>query len=339
VNVVVLVVPDLRARVGVRRGRLLIEWTHNGPTRVLETKSGPVPNGAGPFVLPAHGRGEWDSNPRAGYPANGFQDRHLRPLGHPPTPSVAPCCYRPTSGMQDKQEFRDRIWRLLEERGAARFPGTRGRIPNFAGAEAAAERLAGRDEWRKATVIKANPDSPQLPVRTRALKDGKLVFMAVPKLAEPSPFVLLDPSRISGNVRNAASIKGAMRQGRHVLFGQMRRIDLVVCGTVLVNRSGARIGKGGGYSDLEFALLTEAGLIDDETVITTTVHDLQVVDEDLPETDHDFRVDIIATPRAVIRTDARSDRRPPGIIWSHLDREKIAAVPALAELDKERART
>jgi hypothetical protein len=26
----------------------------------------------------------WDSNPRAGRPANGFQDRRLRPLGHPP---------------------------------------------------------------------------------------------------------------------------------------------------------------------------------------------------------------------------------------------------------------
>src|SRR3990170_3621722 len=26
----------------------------------------------------------WDSNPRAGCPANGFQDRRLRPLGHPP---------------------------------------------------------------------------------------------------------------------------------------------------------------------------------------------------------------------------------------------------------------
>jgi hypothetical protein len=29
-------------------------------------------------------REEWDSNPRASCPANGFQDRRLRPLGHPP---------------------------------------------------------------------------------------------------------------------------------------------------------------------------------------------------------------------------------------------------------------
>ncbi len=160
--------------------------------------------------------------------------------------------------MVAKQDFRQRIWRLLEERGAARFPGARGRIPNFVGAEAAAERLADLPAWQRAGALKANPDSPQLPVRTRALKDGKVVFMAVPKLAEPRAFVLLDPARISGNLLTAASIKGAMKQGRPVLFGQMRRIDLVVCGTVAANRHGARIGKGGGYSDLEFALLTEA---------------------------------------------------------------------------------
>ena len=30
------------------------------------------------------GRGGWDSNPRTGRPVSGFQDRRLRPLGHPP---------------------------------------------------------------------------------------------------------------------------------------------------------------------------------------------------------------------------------------------------------------
>lgn len=45
----------------------------------------------------------------------------------------------------------------------------------------------------------------------------------------------------------------------------MRPVDLIVCGTVAVNRRGVRVGKGGGYSDLEFALLVEAGLMIDET--------------------------------------------------------------------------
>ena len=47
----------------------------------------------------------------------------------------------------------------------------------------------------------------------------------------------------------------------------------LVCGSsVAVNRQGARVGKGGGFSDLEFALLVEAGLIGTNTIVATTVH-------------------------------------------------------------------
>ena len=93
------------------------------------------------------------------------------------------------------------------------------------------------------------------------------------------------------------------------------------CGSVAVNRQGARIGKGGGFSDLEVAFLVEAGVIRRETVLATTVHPLQLVDEPLPETIHDFRADLIVTPH-----------RPPGILWEHLQQDKIAEVPILAAL-------
>jgi 5-formyltetrahydrofolate cyclo-ligase len=217
-----------------------------------------------------------------------------------------------------KQDVRERVWTSLERESAARFPGARGRIPNFGGAEAAADRLAERPEWRAAHVVKANPDSPQLPVRRRALADGKLVYMAVPRLRDERPFVRL---------ATEATIKGAMREGRPTAIDDMGPVGLVVCGSVAVNRKGARVGKGGGYSDLELGLLVEAGLVGDRTVIVTTVHPLQVLDEELPETEHDFRVDLIATPDEVVATGAR--KRPPGILWDHLDDATIAAVPVL----------
>jgi 5-formyltetrahydrofolate cyclo-ligase len=220
-----------------------------------------------------------------------------------------------------KQDVRVRVWTMLEREGAARFPGARGRIPNFRGAEAAAERLAGLPEWARVRVVKANPDSPQLPVRRQGLREGKVVYMAVPRLREKRPFVRLG---------SEATIRGAMRDGRPVAIEDMERVDLVVCGSVAVNRVGVRVGKGGGYSDLELGLLIEAGLIVDETVIVTTVHTLQVLDEDLPETEHDFRVDIVVTPEHAVATGAH--RRPPGILWHHLAQEKIAAVPVLARL-------
>jgi 5-formyltetrahydrofolate cyclo-ligase len=228
----------------------------------------------------------------------------------------------------DKQAWRERTWEHLERTGAARFPGAKGRIPNFDGAGQAADRLAGLDEWKDAEALKANPDMPQLPVRARALADGKLVYMAVPKLAAEQPFLLLDPARLEGSPRASASIKGAGRAGQPVDLDGMAHIDLIVCGTVAVNRKGVRLGKGGGYSDLEFALASEVGIVDDDTVIATTVHAGQVVDADLPETDHDFRVDLVVTPDEVIR--CRRRRRPAGVIWSHLDDAKIDAVPALA---------
>jgi 5-formyltetrahydrofolate cyclo-ligase len=232
--------------------------------------------------------------------------------------------------MMDKQAVRERVWALLERRDAARFPGARGRIPNFRGAEAAAERLEGLPAWRRATVVKANPDAPQLPVRARALAGGKRVYMAVPRLVEPRPFLLLDPRRLDAPARRAASIKGASSRGRPMELEEVEPVDVIVCGSVAVDRRGARVGKGGGFSDLELALLTEVGAVSDRTVIITTVHPLQVVEERLPETEHDFRVDRIVTPDEVIR--CRRSHRPPGILWDHLDEEKIAAIPALAAL-------
>lgn len=230
--------------------------------------------------------------------------------------------------MDDKQAVRTEVWERMTELGAARFPGAHGRIPNFDGAAAAAERLAGLEEWRAAATVKCNPDMPQLPVRTRALADGKLVYMAVPKLAGDHPFILLDPERIDGPPRKAASIKGSSKAGVPLALADMEHVDLIVCGTVAVNREGVRVGKGGGYSDLELALATEAGLVDDRTVIVTTVHDVQVMDRDLPETAHDFRVDVVATPTQVIR--CRRRRRPTGVIWDDLDDDKIASIPELA---------
>jgi 5-formyltetrahydrofolate cyclo-ligase len=49
--------------------------------------------------------------------------------------------------------------------------------------------------------------------------------------------------------------------GSNPAVADMRPVDIVVCGSVAVNRQGARLGKGAGYSDIEVALLQEAGLI------------------------------------------------------------------------------
>jgi len=231
---------------------------------------------------------------------------------------------------QSKQAVRDRAWAALREAGAARFPGVEGRIPNFVGAEAAAGRLAALPEWAAARAIKVNPDSPQLAVRKRALQDGKTLYMAVPKLASERPFWMLDPDELTVPAHRAASIKGATEHGRPVALDELERIDLIVCGSVAAERGGARLGKGGGYADLEFAIATEAGLVGPWTTIVTTVHPSQVLDDDtIPVTDHDFPLDVIVLPDDEIRT-STSLPRPTGVVPHHLDAEKRAAIPVLA---------
>lgn len=217
----------------------------------------------------------------------------------------------------------------------------RGRIPNFIGAEAAARALADTPEWASAAVLKSNPDSPQHPVRTQALAEGKLLYLAVPRLTSARPFLALDAERLGlagrAALRSAASIRGSAAAGQPVGLAEMTRIDLIVCGSVAVNPAGVRIGKGGGFSDLEFALAREAGLVGEWTTIATTVHPAQVLDEDLPETDHDFRVQLIVTADAVHRTPTAGLHGPPGILWDHLDDAKIEAVPVLAALRRGRS--
>jgi 5-formyltetrahydrofolate cyclo-ligase len=216
-----------------------------------------------------------------------------------------------------KDDVRERVWATLERERVARFPGARGRIPNFDGAELAARLLTALPEWDAALTVKANPDAPQLPVRRAALAARKTVYMAVPRLRKEKPFLRL---------ADDATIRA--RAARPTAAEELEPIDLVVCGTVAVNRDGVRVGKGGGYSDLEFGLLAELGLVGDETTIVTTVHPLQLLDESLPETAHDFRVDVIVTPDETIRT--RSSRRPRGILWDHLEDDKIGVIPVLA---------
>lgn len=228
-----------------------------------------------------------------------------------------------------KQQLRERVWTLLERRRVARFPfPVTGRIPNFQGAEQAAARAAALPEWQRARRLKCNPDAPQRALRLRALREGKIVFMAVPRLTDERCFLRLDPARLGARLAQAVTIKGAARLGEPVTPTELGHIDLIVAGSVAVNARGARVGKGGGYSDLEFALAREAGAVDARTMVVTTVHALQVVEADIPMTAHDVPVDLVVTPERIIRTRG-AFAKPQGIRREELSAEQLDAMPVL----------
>jgi len=179
--------------------------------------------------------------------------------------------------------------------------------------------------------VKVNPDAPQLAVRRGVLGAGKMLVMPTPRLREG--FLVLDPERIPERFHSkAATIKGSFIYSIKTDLNGLPVVDLVVCGSVAVTEAGARVGKGGGYSELEYAVLREAGLIGEETPIVTSVHELQVVEE-APVEEHDFTVDVIATPDRVIRITGLR-HRPRGIIWERLKEKQIEEIPILKELRK-----
>lgn len=229
----------------------------------------------------------------------------------------------------NKQAVRERIWDRLEQEDVARFPfPPHGRIPNFKGADQAGERLCETDVFERASVMKANPDAPQRSVRTKALEQGKTLVVPSPRLKHG--FYVLDPARLSiDDLSGATTISGMSEKGRSVPVNRIPEIDLIVCGSVAVDRYGGRIGKGEGYSDLEFAILNELDRLNSPEVVTT-VHTIQIVDRITTEP-HDVPLDAVVTPGEYLETET-THSQPEGIHWEGLTEEDLKEMPVLRKI-------
>jgi len=194
-----------------------------------------------------------------------------------------------------KKLLREKIWNKLETEGVARFPlPCYGRIPNFAGSDKAAEKVRFLREWKEALVVFVNPDYAQQKVREYALLDGKVLVMASPKLKRG--YIVVNPKDVKELEKFASTIRGAFKYGRTVSSQEIPKPDLIVEGSVAVDMQGYRLGKGGGYGDVEIKTLKRMfGFIP----IITTVHDMQVV-EAVPFEENDEKVTTIVTPTRVI---------------------------------------
>lgn len=233
-----------------------------------------------------------------------------------------------------KSDARQWSWDALQDQGAARFPfPPHGRIPNFAGAEAAARRLFEEPPWRDARTLKINPDSPQRPVRELALAGGAVVCVPTPRLK--GGFHRLDPARIPrGELARAAALATMTEYSEIVALEDMPALDAIVTGCAAVTVDGRRAGKGEGYSDLEFAILRELGF--DALPVATTVHDLQVV-AGFPIEANDIPLSLICTPTRTLRV-AEPPPAPAGIDWSRLSEDDLDAMPILRDLQAVQAR-
>ncbi|XP_077240087.1 nagB/RpiA/CoA transferase-like superfamily protein isoform X2 [Tasmannia lanceolata] len=171
-----------------------------------------------------------------------------------------------------KWRIRKRVWDLMEAENIAQNPRpVHHRIPNFVGASSASERLGGLEEFRAAGCVKVNPDSPQKQVRFLTLSGGKKLLTPQPRLR--TGFFSILESRIlpPGAINEACTSAGAAKYGRPIGLDEKIKVDLIVIGSVAVDpKTGARLGKGEGFAELEYGMLRYMGAIDDKTMIVTS---------------------------------------------------------------------
>ncbi|XP_050235528.1 5-formyltetrahydrofolate cyclo-ligase-like protein COG0212 [Mercurialis annua] len=239
-----------------------------------------------------------------------------------------------------KWVIRKSIWDFMEASNVAQNPRpVHHRIPNFVGASAAALNLAELEVFQSAGCVKVNPDSPQKQVRFLTLSGGKKLLTPQPRL-RTGFFSVLEAHMLPGNdnksILEACNSVGVAKYGRPIGLDEKIKVDLIVIGSVAVHpKTGARLGKGEGFAELEYGMLRYMGAIDDSTLVVTSVHDCQLVD-DFPVEKlliHDVPVDIICTPTQVIFTKTTIPK-PQGIYWEKLSPEKLGQIRILRELKR-----
>ncbi|CAL5384345.1 unnamed protein product [Camellia sinensis] len=236
-----------------------------------------------------------------------------------------------------KWAIRKRVWDMMEAQNIAQFPRpVHHRIPNFVGSPAAANKLSGLEVFRVGNCVKVNPDSPQKQVRflTLNVKGGKKLLTPQPRLRTGFFSVLESHMLTPSTINEACTSVGVAKYGRPIGLDEKIKVDLIVIGSVAVDpKTGARLGKGEGFAELEYGMLRYMGAIDDSTPVVTSVHDQQLVD-DIPVEKlliHDVPVDIICTPTQVIFTNTPIPK-PQGIYWDKLSPEKLGQIRILREL-------
>lgn len=192
-----------------------------------------------------------------------------------------------------KDDIRNRTWDLLEMKNLVSFPRPcRGRIPNFVGSDQAGKRIRELDEFKEANCIFCAPDRVLKRVREIVLEEGKTLAVALPHM---TGFLQIEERK---RIEQATTIKGFRRFGKPLQV----KIDLFVQGSVAVDATGNRLGKGKGYGDQEWEYLKKQRLINGHEKTVTVVREEQIVENfsGLME-QWDKRIDYILTPERVIR--------------------------------------
>ncbi|KAK4941842.1 hypothetical protein LTR10_018318 [Elasticomyces elasticus] len=245
--------------------------------------------------------------------------------------------------LEHKDKIRHVVWPRLRE---VALPDSRFHydfssfIADFQGSDQAIERLCSLPCYKDAQVVFITPDNCLEELRFRALCDGKKVLVTTYGICRG--FWLLDPAVIkTTQQRQLASLLDAMERpglGKHITLSEMQslglKVELMVTGTGAINHAGIRFGKGHGFFDLEWAMLTSINAVVLSVPCIAIVHDCQLLDEELHPEEFDTVCDFIVTPTSIYEAGQQGTVHKPscGILWDKLQPGMLEDIPPLREL-------
>ncbi len=206
-------------------------------------------------------------------------------------------------------------------------------IPDFEGNEAATERALALPEYQSAQVIFITPDNGLERLRAQAVRDGKTMLVTTYGIRRG--FIELLPAMVPPGLEDYAVLLDALeRFGQPISLAEIRakyHFDFLVTGASAVSADGVRFGKGHGFFDLEWAMLTDIGAVDVSTPVAAVVHDCQYVEMDLNPGPHDTLCDLVVTPTRTIRI-PNPRKSDTGVLWDKLAPGMLDSIPPLREL-------
>lgn len=208
-------------------------------------------------------------------------------------------------------------------------------ICDYEGSEQGTALLTATEMYKNAEVIFITPDNNLETLREQAFLDRKTVVMT--NYGITRGFFLIAPGQIpEGKEEVASLLDGVSRYWKHQTLEQLSKsvghIDMMVTGASAITPSGIRFGKGHGYFDLEWAMLSSCGIADACTVIIGAGHDCQVADVDVTVEEYDTAIDYIVTPTRILETRHEFPRPGKGIIWCRLAPGMREQIPPVQEL-------
>ena len=250
----------------------------------------------------------------------------------------------PQTAQSHKDLIRQRVWPALRK---IAIPDSRFHydfesfIADFEGSFLATNRLMSHPAFVSAQTIFITPDNCLRELRYTALSVGKIVIVTT--YAIRRGFVILDPTVINTELQRLQasyldgmeeSISGARPITLAAMVHAALRIDLMVTGTGAINLSGVRFGKGHGFFDLEWGMLSCLNVVGPETPCVALVHECQILKEEFRAEEFDTVCDIIVTPTRTIEVEKGKLMPKPscGILWNRLQPNMLEDIPPLQEL-------